>query len=463
VHDRTLTVVEQFERALGAILARVRFSAPVKAIGVAYSGGLDSSVLLHLMRDRFAGTGAELFAFHIHHGISDNADAWLAHCAQEAARIGIHFDARRVALRDRGKSGVEEAARLARYAALGELCRAHRVPLLLTAHHQDDQAETVMLQLLRGSGVAGLSGMDAVNTAPGLLGDAELHVGRPLLDVSREDLERHASARQIAYIDDESNADTRYARNALRHHVMPALAQYFPGFQSRVSRAAQHARSAQTLLTDMAERDLERCADGEQIDVAQLRELPDEHIDNLLRHWFHQRGLRMPSTAWLDELRTQCLNAGDDAQICVSHPECDLRRYRGRLMLIPKAVVDVSAATPQALRWNGELRMDFPAFGGSLRFETAGEGIDGQWLRQQSLMLRHRQGGEQLKLAPGRSTRTLKQHYQSLGIPAWERERLPLLLAGGDLLFAAGIGMDCRLGATGAGPKIRLHWDAAVG
>jgi tRNA(Ile)-lysidine synthase len=460
VHDRTLTVVEQCERALGAILARVRISAPAQAIGVAYSGGLDSSVLLHLMHDHFAGSATELFAFHIHHGISPNADAWLAHCAQEAARLGIRFDARRVELRDRGKSGTEEAARLARYAALGELCRAHRVSLLLTAHHQDDQAETVMLQLLRGSGVAGLSGMDAVNAARDLLGDAELRIGRPLLAVSRGDLERYASAHQIACIDDESNADTRYARNALRHHVMPALAQYFPGFQERVSRLAQHARSAQTLLSELAERDLELCADGGHLDVAQLRKLPNDRIDNLLRYWFHRRGIRMPSTAWLDELRTQCLDAGDDAQICVSHPDCHLRRYRGRLMLTPRLAIDVSAAVPQAFSWNDEPRMPFPAFGGSLYFERVEEGVDEQWLRQQRLVLRHRQGGEQLKLASGRPTRTLKQHYQSLGIPAWEREHLPLVFAGDDLLFAAGIGMDCRFAATGTSPKIRLHWNS---
>jgi tRNA(Ile)-lysidine synthase len=468
-----LILVEQFERALEAILARVcvfrRSSEPLMAIGIAYSGGLDSSVLLHLMRDYVAGTNTQLFAFHVHHGISANADAWLAHCSQEAVRLGAHFDVRRVNLRNHGKTGVEEAARLSRYEALGELCRMHHVPLLLTAHHQDDQAETVLLQLLRGSGVAGLSGMDAINAAPDLLGDSELLIGRPLLAVPREDLEQFATAVQVAYVEDESNADTRYARNALRHHVMPELAKYFPGFQERFARSAQHARSAQGLLDELAARDLELCAGNEHLDISRLHELPDERIDNLLRRWFHLHGLRMPSTAWLGELRTQLLHAEHDAQVCVTHPDCHVRRYRDRLMLTPKSTTDRFTAEPQAFRWNGERSLSFVAFGGSLHFDATlpgdtVEGIDAQWLLgRQDLSLRCRQGGERLKLAPDRPARTLKQHYQSLGIPAWERGRLPLVFAGGDLLFAAGVGADCRHFTADATSKIRLRWSVDAG
>jgi len=462
-----LTLAEQFERALGAILARVRVSGhafePSWKIAVAYSGGLDSSVLLYLMRDYLAGADGRLFAFHIHHGISPNASAWLAHCAQEAARFGVSFDARRVELRNRGKVGVEEAARLSRYAALGELCRAHDVPLLLTAHHQDDQAETVLLQLLRGSGVAGLSGMDVVNTAPGLLGDAELLIGRPLLSASRLELEQFASARQIGYVDDESNADTRFARNALRHHVMPALKQYFPGFQERLARSAQHAQSAQAMLNELAARDFEQCADGEGLDLGRLRTLSRERIDNLLRYWFHRHGLRMPSTAWLEELRAQLQHTESDTQMCVTHPDGRVRRFRDRLMLLPNPAADTSCVASEPFVWNGESSLHFAAFAGSLHFEEAQEGVSMQWLRRQSLSIRRRQGGERVKLAPDRPSRSLKQHYQSLDIPVWERERLPLIFAGENLLFAAGIGMDCRPESDDATPKIRLRWCADIG
>ena len=162
------SIVDAFERALESILARVCISgedAPAR-MAVAYSGGLDSSVLLGLVRDYAAAHRIELLAFHINHGISVNASHWLAKCRLSCESQGIPFDARAIRLAGRGKSGMEEAARIGRYAALGELCRAHAVPLLLTAHHQDDQAETVLLQLLRGSGIAGLSAMETANTSP---------------------------------------------------------------------------------------------------------------------------------------------------------------------------------------------------------------------------------------------------------------------------------------------------------
>lgn len=473
VHDRTLTVVEQFERALGEILARVRvssaFQEPVRAIGIAYSGGLDSSVLLHLLCDYVAGSSVRLFAFHVHHGISPNADHWMAHCERESMRLGVNFDARRVQLGNCAQSGVEEAARLARYAALGELCRARGVPLLLTAHHVDDQAETVLLQLLRGSGVAGLSGMDTINAAPDLLGDGGHLIGRPLLAVTRAELEWLAAKRQISYIHDESNADTRYTRNTLRHHLMPVLAQHFPGFQERFARSAQHARSAQALLNELAASDFERCADGECLDTAQMQVLSRERVNNLLRYWFRWRGLRMPSTAWLDELRTQLLDAESDAQVCVTypgHPDCQVRRYRNRLMVVPQADLDAELVS-QVFCWDGETRICFPGFGGSLHFDhvdpTAEGGVDAQWLRRRLLQLRYRRGGERLKLAIDRPTRTLKQHYQSLGIPVWERERLPLVFAGDKLLYAAGIGVNCHLLSADVAPKICLRWSTDVG
>jgi tRNA(Ile)-lysidine synthase len=453
------SVIGAFERALGEIRARVCVSG-ASAIAVAYSGGLDSSVLLHLARDYAASHGIKLFAFHIHHGISPNADDWLTHCRRECDRLGVAFDARRVKLSKQDESGVEEAARISRYAALGDMCRAHGVPLLLSAHHQDDQAETVLLQLLRGSGLSGLSGMETGNTAPDLLGDAELVMARPLLAISRTELEQIASAKSIAYIEDESNADTRYARNALRHRVMPSFAEYFPGFQQRIARTAQHAQSAQRLLNELAAQDLALCLEGERIDINRLRQLNTDRIDNVLRYWFASRGVRMPSTAWLSEMRTQLLDARADARLCVTHADCHIRRHRDRIFLVPRQGDEVLSASPLAFRWNGEMQMRFAPFGGSLHFEEAEEGIDADWLRNHDLLIRHRSGGERLKPAPNRSTRSLKHHYQALNVPAWERERLPVVTAGDQLLFAAGIGMDSHRFSTAGGSRIRFRWQA---
>ncbi|MGZ3254566.1 MAG: tRNA lysidine(34) synthetase TilS [Burkholderiaceae bacterium] len=464
-------VIEAFERAFGEILTRVcvsvhqaaaatstQASSQQATVAIAYSGGLDSSALLHLAYRYATERDIRLLAFHIHHGISPNADQWLAHCKEECARLGITFDARQIKLPADGKSGVEEAARIRRYAALGELCRAHQADLLLTAHHEDDQAETVLLQLLRGSGVAGLSGMDVVNIAPDLLGDERLHMARPLLSVSRAALANFVSKNEIAYVDDESNTDPRYARNALRHQVMPVLAEAFPGFQGRFARTARHAQAAQRMLIELAAQDLTVCAVDECLDIHQLKKLSPDRMDNLLRYWFGSHGVRMPSTSWLSEMRTQLLDAKEDAQLCVTHADCHIRRHRDRVYLTPRLNDDLSAVEPLAFRWQGEEQIYFAAYHGTLYFEPAEQGIDGEWLQTQDLNIHYRQGGERLKPALNRPTKSLKYHYQALDIPAWERERLPMITSGKSLLFAAGIGMDCHHLGTQPAQLIKFRW-----
>ena len=457
-------VMDGFERALGDIRTRVCVSAESSGkMAVAYSGGLDSSALLHLAHAYAAARGIALYAFHVHHGLSPRADDWLAHCRRECERLGITFDARHVDLAQRGKSGVEEAARVSRYMALGELCRVHQVPLLLTAHHLDDQAETVLLQLMRGSGVAGLSGMDTVNAAPDLLGDAHTLMARPLLAIARTELADFVANHAIAYVDDESNLDTRYARNALRHQVMPALAEYFPGFQQRFARTAHHAQSAQRLLIELGAQDLALCLDGECLDISQIKQLSSDRIDNLLRYWFGSRGVRMPATAWLSEMRTQLLEANAEAQLCVTHADCHIRRHRDRVFLTPRLDGDPADVSPRSFRWSGEQQMHFDEYRGVLHFEAAEQGVDAAWLRGSDLRIHYREGGERLKPAPNRPTRSLKCHYQALDVPAWERARLPLVSAGKELLFAAGIGMDCRHVESSADSGIRLRWQADAG
>lgn len=468
VTDKTTKLLgQEFKRALGDILARVSASAPedqpVTKLAIAFSGGLDSSALLHLAHAHAREAGIRLFAFHIHHGLSANADAWTQHCSAECEALGIYFDARRIVLEDVQKGGTEEAARNSRYAALGALCAAHGVPLLLTAHHEDDQAETVLLQLLRGAGVAGLSGMDSVNTAPGLLGDPSLMMGRPLLGVARAQLEHYVTQQAIAHVDDESNADPRYARNALRHQVMPVIAGLFPGYAQRFARSAQHAQSAQRLLIDLAAQDLAQCREGDCMRLDRMRELGTDRIDNLLRYWFGTRRMRMPSTAWLAEMRSQLLDAKADAQLCVSHPDGHIRRHRERVYLTPKRTFDPVDVAPQPFLWDGQETIAFARFGGTLHVERAGQGISAAWLRAQALELRYRSGGERLKLAPNRPTKSLKHLCQALDIPAWEREAMVIVATGTQALYAAGIGMDCHHAGADGDDNVVLRWqpDAA--
>ena len=456
-----------FARALDGL--RAQFS-PSK-IAIACSGGLDSMVLLQLASSWCQAHGQSLFVFHVHHGLSAHADAWQAHVEAAASALGLRSDVRQVQV-DANGSGTEAAARKLRYRALGEMCRAHGATLLLTAHHLDDQAETVLLQLLRGSGPAGLSGMDAANAAPELLGNPDLVMARPLLPLSRAELEAHALGGGLAWVEDESNSDTRYARNALRHQVMPALAQAFPGFQQRFARSAAHAQSAQRLLSELAAQDLAATLVDGAIDVARLRAMSLDRVYNLLRHWFAQQHLAMPSTAWLTELVAQLIEARHDAQLLVTHPACHLRRHRDRLYITPKLADLAGMRDPddegvlekegERFRWQGEARIAFPAYGGVLHFEpaAAGPGFDAAWLRAQALVIDFRKGGERLKLAANRPTRPLKAHYQAADIPAWERTRLPVVSSGRDLLFAAGLGMDCHHFATEATECVALRWES---
>ena len=410
-NDSTRSLPERFERALGAITARVFDSGPFdsgtglksrRAMAVAFSGGLDSGVLLHLTHGYAAVHGITLHAFHVHHGLAADADAWLAHCRAQADVYDVAFDARHVSVDADEGSGIEAAARSVRYAALGDMCRAHDVPLLLTAHHLDDQAETVLLQLLRGSGVAGLSGMDACNHAPALLGDPVLQMGRPLLASARADLQAHAAAHDVAYIEDPSNSDPRHARNALRLQVMPVLAAVFPGFARRFARSAGHAQSAQQLIVELAAQDYAQCVcddAGTALALGGMRRLSAVRGDNLLRYWFARRGMRMPSTAWLQELRGQLMQARADARILVGHADCDLHRHRDRVVMTARIRAPDPEQPCESFTWSGVARMDFPAFGGALHFEPAPVGVDATWLRNQVLALQWRSSGWRLKPA----------------------------------------------------------------
>jgi len=220
-NSQIAVAITAFERALEEILARVVLSDGA-SIAVACSGGLDSAVLLHLSAEFFASHPhlylLPLRAFHVHHGLSPNADHWLVHVQNECEQLNLPFAARKVSVISVDEHGPENAARLARYEALSDLCKVHRVELLLIAHHQDDQAETVMLQALRGAGLPGWSGMADLQRDHALL-PATVTLARPLLDCSRKQLEQIASERAIAHIIDESNEDSRYKRNAIRHEI----------------------------------------------------------------------------------------------------------------------------------------------------------------------------------------------------------------------------------------------------
>lgn len=473
------------------------FAANPLRLAVAYSGGADSSCLLHLAHDWAKQYGASLFACHVHHGLSAHADDWLAHCQQRAAMLEIEFAFERISLP--GTANLEARARAARYAALARMCAAQQATLLLCAHHQQDQAETVLLQWMRGAQPA--TGMEALSQIGPASSPDALWLARPLLNCARPLLLQHlahlthlAQLKQVAqaasdpanaqataqadHVEDPSNLDPRFARNALRHQVLPKLAQIFPAADALLARQAQHGQTTRRLLRVLAEQDLAQQigpeaaraalasdsavtgADGSAptLPLAVLSAFDAERTQNILRHWLQASGLRLPSAAWLEQAICQLQQAREDAQPCVRHPLAEIHRYRDQIYLTRPAL---PAAEPETFRWHGETELPFPAFGGSLWLlpvAPGSPGFDPDWLAQQTLQIGHRQGGERLKLAANRPSRSLKQHYQSMDVPGWLRLRLPLVWlapsttqapghrtwfntqAAPNLLFAAGIG-----------------------
>lgn len=438
-------------------------------IAIAYSGGLDSTVLLDAAV-RVAGA-QRCVAFHIHHGLSPNADRWLEHCEAQAATLGVAFAARRVEVRREAGVSLEAAARDARYRALDALCDGERVQRIWLAQHADDQAETVLLQLLRGAGLAGLAAMAPEHRPAG----AAVTRVRPLLQLLRAQLEDYARRRALRWIDDESNTDTRFARNALRHHVLPQLAVHFPGFRDALARTAAHAGAAQRLVDELARIDMQTTAsaDGQTLARAALVALDDERALNLLRYWMRTLGLPAASTARLTDALRQLRDARDAHGLRVDHAGQTLRSYRGRIYWEAGDSSDAADETalierPVAeLVWRGEAAVwRLSAWRGTFVFVDAGSGaapdgdsqgrvssvgedagvnhpvaIPAALLLNQPLFARARSGGERMRCDAHGSSRTLKNLFQERGVPSWKRD-VPLLFAGDLLLFVPLLGVN---------------------
>ncbi|SAL49142.1 tRNA(Ile)-lysidine synthetase [Caballeronia arvi] len=437
-------------------------------LAVALSGGLDSTVLLDAAVRCF---GAQcVVALHIHHGLSPNANAWAAHCERFAASLDVRFAVRHVDVARAGGESLEAAARDARYRALDDLCDEHGASALLIAHHADDQAETVLLQLLRGAGVAGLAAMAPQRS------DGAVPRLRPLLRLLRAQLEQYAHERDLAWIDDESNGDTRYSRNALRHDVLPVLAVHFPGFRDALARTASHAASAQRLLDQLARIDYEHVQSaGEEgaLTLDALLALDDERAINLMRHWIRSRGLLAASTARIADMLRQLRDAAaarDGHALRVDHAGHCLRAYRNVLFWEPgdsgdAPDLDEGAPALKAaaeLQWQGEEVWRLPQWRGSFVFEPAdaaaddvvGEGV----LRAAPLVARSRAGGERMRVAGEAPSRTLKNLFQERGVPAWKRD-VPLLFIGEALLFVPHVGVNREAAPSAAhGPLRRISW-----
>ena len=348
-------------------------------------------------------------AIHVHHGLSPNADAWAAFCRTLCKRWGVPLKVYRVKV-SRDGHGLEAAARRSRYEAFAKA----DADCIALAHNLDDQAETVLMNLLRGAGRRGASGMARASRFRGKT------LLRPLLDVPRAEIEAYARRHRLSWIEDESNADQALTRNFVRRSVGPLLEKRFPAWKQALARAARHFSSAEAGAGD------------------------------LLRKFLQTRGLRAPSEAKLVEMLKQLTSGG--ARTSIDHDGTRLRVYRGQLSA--EKIPARPAFTP--LKWRGEPRLALPELGGELRFRRArGKGIDAS---RTALGVRLRTGGERLQPDAGRPRRTLKNLFQEAGVPPWERDRLPLLVCGDDLVWVPGLGVDVKYRAAENAVGILPEW-----
>lgn len=426
-----------------------RLAAGGRRVCVALSGGADSTALLHALHLARATylPGIELSALHVHHGLSPNADAWAAFCADLCARLGVPLRIVRVRV-VAGGEGIEAAARAARYAAFRDVA----ADWLALAHHRDDQAETLLLNLLRGAGVHGLAAMPAERA---LAGGPRL--ARPLLTLPRSAIEAWCAARGIAFVCDESNADCDLRRNFLRHDILPRLAAVFPAPHAALARAAGHAAAAAALADELAVADAADLVDAasSSLAIAGLRALPPARRANLLRHFIAGCGLRQPDTRHLDEVLRQLLAAAPAAtpRFALAGEEFELSC--GRLWRVPAA----ARTPPAAVAWAAAEELEIPWAGGTLRCRrVTGGGLSLRAFAGGAAEFRPRAGGESLQPDAARPRRPLKKLLQEAGVPHWRRRALPLLWCGGRLLWAADIGCGCGCDAAFAANAGEAGW-----
>ncbi|CAM4484397.1 MAG: tRNA(Ile)-lysidine synthase [Legionella sp.] len=383
---------------------------------IGFSGGLDSTVLLHALASH-SSLHSKLLAVHINHGISPNALAWQQHCEQFCRHLGINFISETVEF-DRS-ANIEEGARIARYRVFSALLTEK--DCLVLGHHQDDQAETVLLQLLRGAGVDGLAAMAEL----GVLGNGV--IARPCLNISRTQLEQYAKSQQLSCIEDESNQDISYSRNYLRQKILPLLVDKWPGAVGNIARAALHCQQAKSNLDALALQDCpELSFASDSLCITPLIQLDFARIANVLRTWLKKRQIKAPSTALLGRIIDELIFARIDAAPQVNWDEVVVRRYQQHIHLNKKNTI----CLPSYSEW-----LEFPsplmlgADGFCVTAEPAQQGLVVPL--NVKITIRFRQGGETFVLHG--QTKQLKKLFQEWQIPPWQRERTPLLYINDEL------------------------------
>ena len=393
---------------------------------VAFSGGIDSTVLLHALSSIRERDPCEIIAIHVDHGLHPDSGDWEIHCRQFADNLGVSYSSCPVTVADVSHSGPEAAARQARYAVLQS--QVQEGDCVLSAHHEDDQAETILLNLMRGSGIAGLAGIGAAQD----FGRGRLL--RPLLGVSGAAIDAYAKRHKLGWIEDPTNANIRFDRNFLRQEIVPRLATRWPAVTARLRQSADLASEASGLLKNLADIDLAASGSPERLGIAALGALSPERQRNLLRQAISLCGLPPPPATRLYQAVHELIPAREDAQPLVTWPGAELRRYRNHLYIMP-AMPERPDPSVQVLRPEASLNLG-PGMGQLLLIADVDGGIN-PGLATAGLRVRYRNGGEEIRPAGHGCTRKLRKLLQQEGIVPWMRARLPLLYSGENLVAVA--------------------------
>jgi len=402
-----------------------------KVLWVAYSGGCDSHVLLYSLAALRSEITAEIKAIHINHGLSPLANEWEDHCRKICVALSVPYLAISVNAKAKDTSP-EEAARHARYAEWKALLNKDEVIVL--AHHQDDQAETVLIQLLRGSGVKGLAAMPAQqNFSQGLL-------CRPLLGFLREEIVSYAVTNNLNWIDDPSNFDTDFDRNFLRHDVVPLLETRWPSLKKTLSRAASHQAEADQLLTELAFQDWHHVHNNNQINIKALVKLSAQRQRNVLRYWIADIcELLLPNTVQLQRVLDEVITAAEDANPEVFWRGGEIRRYQGLLYAQEKRVKHENMSKLLLLWPDLTTPLKLNSEGLKLTATSSlGAGLSQNKLKNAEISVKFRQGGESCRPHGRGQTHQLKKLFQEWQVPPWQRAAVPLIYVNGELAEVVG-------------------------
>ena len=411
-------------------------------ISVALSGGVDSIVLLHALSQIQKQLKLKLSAIHIHHDLSPNADDWLTFCYKECKKLNIPIKSKKINIKQDLSMGIEAAARKSRYQVL----EIYRKGILALGHHQNDQAETLMLQLFRGSGLNGLAAMPTF--------DRERFIWRPLLRINREIIEDYAKENDLVFIEDESNNNLQFERNFLRKEILPLIKSRYSDIINTISRSSENIAEGLNLHKAIAKEDanLYFSKNKDRLSLSMLKVLEKERIVNLIRWWLDVNKQMMPSKKTMSELYKQIENVKKDSLLNIDISESmSIKAYRDELFLVEKTI----KIDPYELIWRGEGVVELPGNSKLIFKKSLGSGFSLSKIGSKTLTIQNRNGGESFKPKKNQPTRTLKYLLQTSNIPPWKRQLMPLVFSENELVAVPDFGIHYQFQTD----KEEYGWD----